>query len=164
MKHTMREILLSCVFAASALAQEGSLGVFTKSGDVGDPTRKGATEFNAANGQYRITGAGANIWAKQDQFQYVWKELTGNFTATATLQFLGQGEPHRKAGIMVRQAMDTDSAYVDVVVHGNGMPGVQWRSVQGEDTNNFDLPFEGPAKYKVKPQSDSVRANLPFVS
>ena len=158
MRHTRGQLLLSCLFAASAFAQDGSLGIFTKSGDVGDPSKKGVTEFNAANGQYRITGAGANIWAKQDQFQFAWKELAGNFTATATLQFLGQGEAHRKAGIMVRQSLDTDSAYVDVVVHGNGMPGVQWRSIQGEDTNNFDLPFDGPGKFKVK----LVRSGVKF--
>jgi hypothetical protein len=35
---------------------------------------------------------------------------------------------------MVRQSLDNDAAYADVVIHGNGMPGLQWRSKQGEDT------------------------------
>ena len=48
---------------------------------------------------------------------------------------------------MIRQSLDTDSAYADIVIHGNGMPGVQWRSVNGEDTNTFDLPFDGPGKF-----------------
>ena len=87
----MRELSLICLLAASAFAQSGNLGAFTNSGDVGGPSKKGATEFNASNGQYRITGSGANIWAKQDQFQFVWREMSGNFTVTATLQFLGQG-------------------------------------------------------------------------
>jgi hypothetical protein len=90
------------------------------------------------------------MWAKQDQFQYVWKEMTGNFTVNATLEFLGKGEDHRKAGIMVRQSLDTDSAYGDFVIHGNGMPGLQWRPVKGENTNTFDLPFDSPGKYKLK--------------
>src|SRR5207237_10638584 len=101
----------------SAFAQDGSLGAFTKSGDVGDPSKKGATEFNAANGQYRITGAGANIWAKQDQFQYAWKELAGNFTVTATLQFPGEAKAPCKAGIMIRQAMATEPASGGVMGH-----------------------------------------------
>jgi hypothetical protein len=66
------------------------------------------------------------------------------------MQFLGQGEDHRKAGIMLRQSLDTDSPYGDIVIHGNGMPGIQWRSTKGEDTNTFDLPFDGPGKYTVK--------------
>ena len=40
---------------------------------------------------------------------------------------------------MVRQSLDTDSVYGDFVIHGNGMPGLQWRSNKGENTNTFDL-------------------------
>ncbi len=125
-----------------------AVGIFTNAGDVGGPAIKGSAEFS--DGQYKINGSGANIWAKQDQFQFVWKEMTGNITVTATLRFLGQGNEHRKAGIMVRQSLDADATYADVVIHGNGMPGLQWRSKQGEDTNTFDLPFDGPGIFKVK--------------
>ena len=146
----MRQLLLTCLLAASAFAQGENLGAFTTSGDVGGPSRKGSTVFDAATGQYRITGSGANIWAKEDQFQYVWKEMSGNFAVTATMQFLGQGADHRKAGIMLRQSLDTDSAYGDIVIHGNGMPGIQWRSNKGENTNAFDLPFDAAGKFKLK--------------
>jgi regulation of enolase protein 1 (concanavalin A-like superfamily) len=146
----MRELLLTCLLAASAFAQTGKLGAFTNSGDVGGPSRKGSTEFDASKGQYRITGAGANIWAKEDQFQYVWREMSGNMAVTATMQFLGEGAAHRKAGIMLRQTLDTDSPYIDVVIHGNGMPGIQWRNTKGDSTNMFDFPFDGPAKFKLQ--------------
>ena len=138
-------LLLLPVFARAQ-----NLGVFTNSGDVGNPAHKGSVEFDAAKGEYRITGSGANIWAKDDQFQYVWKEMPGNFTVTATMQFLGQGEDHRKAGIMVRQSLENDSAYGDFVIHGNGMPGLQWRSAKGDITNTFDLSVEGPGKRRIK--------------
>ena len=45
---------------------------------------------------------------------------------------------------MLRQSLDSDSAYGDFVIHGNGMPGIQWRSNKGENTNAFDLPFDAP--------------------
>jgi TolB protein len=154
---TMRPLLTLCLLSTSAFAQGGNLGVFTNSGDVGGPAIKGSAEFNPSNGQYRITGSGANIWAKQDQFQYVWREMTGNFTVMATMRFLGRGADHRKAGIMVRQSLDTDATYADVVIHGNGMPGLQWRSRQGEDTNAFDLPFDGPGTFKVRLVRTGVR-------
>ncbi|HEV3201000.1 MAG TPA: hypothetical protein VGZ73_24025 [Bryobacteraceae bacterium] len=153
----MRPLLTLCLLSTSAFAQGGNLGVFTNSGDVGGPAIKGSAEFNPSNGQYRITGSGANIWAKQDQFQYVWREMTGNFTVMATMRFLGRGADHRKAGIMVRQSLDTDATYADVVIHGNGMPGLQWRSRQGEDTNAFDLPFDGPGTFKVRLVRTGVR-------
>jgi len=147
---TLRGLSLACLLAASALAQSEKFGAFTNAGDVGDPAKKGATVFDGATGEYRITGSGANIWAKEDQFQYVWREMSGNFAVTATMQFLGKGADHRKAGIMLRESLDTDSAYGDIVIHGNGMPGIQWRSNKGENTNAFDLPFDGPGKFKLK--------------
>lgn len=146
----MRKLLFVCLLPVAAFAQSSNLGAFTNSGDVGGPSRKGSTEFSASDGQYRITGSGANIWAAQDQFQYVWREMSGNFAVTATMQFLGQGEEHRKAGIMFRQSLDADSPYGDIVIHGNGMPGLQWRSNKGENTNTFDLPFDGPGKFTLK--------------
>ncbi|HJZ99082.1 MAG TPA: hypothetical protein VKE70_21380 [Candidatus Solibacter sp.] len=146
----MQRLLLICLCATTAFAQAGKLGTFTNSGDVGAPTLKGSTAFDAAKREYRITGAGANMWAKEDQFQFVWREMNGNFAVAATLQFLGEGAAHRKAGIMLRQTLDTDSPYIDLVIHGNGMPGVQWRNTKGDITNAFDLPFDGPGKFQIK--------------
>src|ERR1051326_439331 len=147
----MRTFFLSCLLTASAsFPQTGKLGVFAKSGDVGGPAIKGSTEFDASKGQYKIIGAGANIWAKEDQFQYVWREMSGNLAVSATMQFLGEGAPHRKAGIMLRQTLDTDSPYVDIVIHGTGMPGIQWRNTKGDITNGVDFPYDSPGKFKLK--------------
>jgi regulation of enolase protein 1 (concanavalin A-like superfamily) len=146
----MRTLFLTCLLSACAFSQSGKLGIFTDSGDIGGPALKGSTQYDAAKGEYRITGAGANIWAKEDQFQYVWKEMSGNFAVTATLQFLGQGADHRKAGIMLRHALEGDSPYVDAVIHGTGMPGIQWRNTKGDITNGVDFPFDGPGKFKIK--------------
>ena len=143
-------LVAACLLYASVSAQNGNVGVFANAGDVGGPKIKGAAAFDPSNGEYRITGSGANMWAKEDQFHYAWKEMTGNFTVTTTLRFLGQGNEHRKAGIVVRQSLDADATYADVVVHGNGMPALQWRSRKGEDTNTFDLPIDGPGTFTIK--------------
>jgi regulation of enolase protein 1 (concanavalin A-like superfamily) len=145
----IRPILLT-LCTLSAFAQTTPPGIFTSSGDIGAPARAGSTQFDATTGQYRITGSGANIWAKEDQLQFAWREMTGDFTVTATMRFLGKGADHRKAGIMLRQSTETDAAYVDVIVHGNGMPALQWRSRKGEDTNAFDLPLEEPGGFRIK--------------
>jgi regulation of enolase protein 1 (concanavalin A-like superfamily) len=142
--------LLFFGLSAVAFGQNGNLGIFTNSGDVGGPARQGSTVYDAAKHEYRMTGSGANMWAKEDQFQFAWREMTGNFTVTATLEFLGTGNEHRKAGIVVRQTLDKDSPYVDLVIHGNGMPGMQWRTAKGDITNDFDMPFDSPAKYKLR--------------
>jgi TolB protein len=146
----MRELLLICLLAASVFAQTGKLGAFTNSDDIGAPPMKGSAEFDASTGQYRITGSGTDIWGKSDQFHYVWREMSGSFAVTATAQFLTEGNEHRKAVIMLRKSLDADSPFVHLVIHGNGMPGVQFRNGRGENTNTADLPIEGPGTFKLK--------------
>ena len=57
----------------------------------------------------------------------------------------------------MRQSLDTDATYADVVVHGNGMPSLQWRNRKGDDTNTFDLPIDGPGTFKIKLVRTGVR-------
>lgn len=146
----MRPLLLICLLAGAVAAQAGKLGAFSNSGDIGGPPMKGSVEFDATAGRYKVTGSGTDIWGKADQFHYVWREMSGNFAVTATAQFLTQGNDHRKAGIMLRQSTETDSPYVDLVIHGNGMAGVQFRTNKGENTNTADFPIEGPGTFKLK--------------
>ena len=137
------------------LAPAGDLGIFTDSGDVGDPAIEGSTEFS--DGVYRLIGSGNSMWGATDQFQYVWKQVTGNFTANATVKFEGEGHEHRKAGIMVRQSLEGDSAYGDFVIHGQGMPSIQWRGSKGDDTRTFNLPYDEPGKFRIKLVRRGVR-------
>ncbi len=146
----MRELLLTCLLAASAFAQAEKLGAFTNSGDVGAPPIKGSAEFDPSTGQYRITGSGADIWGKADQFHYVWREMSGSFAVTATAKFLTEGNAHRKAVIMLRKSADTDSPFVHLAIHGDGMPAVQFRNSKADITNTVDLPIEGPGTFKLK--------------
>jgi hypothetical protein len=146
----MRELLLSCLLAASAFAQTGTFGSFTNSDDVGAPPLKGAAEFDASTGQYKITGSGADIWGKADEFHYVWREVSGNFTVTATAKFLTEGNGHRKGVIMLRKSLDTDSPFVQLAIHGDGMPSVQFRNTKADNTNTVDFPIEGPGTWSLK--------------
>jgi hypothetical protein len=146
----MRKLLLISLLSASAFAQSGDLGIFASSDDIGAPPIKGSAEYDAATGQYKITGSGTDIWGKADQFHYVWKQMSGDFAVTATARFLTDGIDHRKAVIMLRQSPDADSPFVHLVIHGNGMPGMQFRNTKGDNTNTVDLPIEGPGVFKMK--------------
>src|SRR5271165_2926996 len=76
--------------------------------------------------------------------------MSGNFAVTASARFLTDGNEHRKAVIMLRKSLDTGSPFVHLVIHGNGMPGVQFRNGNGDNTNTVDLPIEGPGTFKLK--------------
>ena len=122
----------------------GRIGAFEDRADVGNPALKGTAEFDAAKGEYRLTGAGANIWANADQFCYVWRRLSGNVRMQAEVRFLGAGKiEHRKAGLMLRKSLDGGSPYVDVVVHGSGLTSLQFREKADDITREFQLPADG---------------------
>jgi len=146
----MRELLLICLLAGLAFAQTGKFGAFTNSDDVGDPPIKGSADFEASTGHYRITGSGSDIWGKADQFHYVWREMSGNFAFTASAKFLTEGIGHRKAVIMLRKSLETDSPFVQLAIHGDGTPSVQFRNTKADDTNTVDFPVEGPGTWKLK--------------
>ena len=146
----MRELLISCLLAASAFAQTGKFGAFTSSDDVGAPPLKGSAEFDTSTGQYKIIGSGTDIWAKADQFHYLSREMSGNFAITATAKFLTDGIAHRKAVIMLRKSLDTDSPFVQLAIHGDGTPAVQFRNTKADNTNTVDFPIEGPGTWRLK--------------
>jgi TolB protein len=146
----MRELVCICLFAVSAFAQTGKFGSFTNSDDVGAPPLKGGAEFDESTGQYKITGSGTDIWGKADQFHYVWREMSGNFAVSATAKFLTEGIGHRKAVIMLRKSLDTDSPFVQLAIHGDGTPSVQFRNTKADNTNTVDFPVAGPGTWKLK--------------
>lgn len=133
-----------------AFAQTGKFGSFTNSDDIGGPPLKGGAEFDAATGQYKITGTGSDIWGNADQFHYVWREMSGNFAVTATAKFLTEGIGHRKAVIMLRKSLKTNSPFVQLAIHGDGTPSVQFRNATGDNVNTVDFPTEGPGTWKLK--------------
>lgn len=146
----MRRLLLTCLLAISAFAQPGKLGSFTNSDDVGAPPIKGSAEFDAATGEYKITGSGTDIWGKADQFHYVSREMSGNFAVSATVKFLTEGIGHRKAVVMLRKSLDAESPFVQLAIHGDGTPSVQFRNLPSDNTNTVDFPMEGPGTWKLK--------------
>lgn len=137
-------------FGQASPAPAGSLGIFTGSDDVGGSPIKGSAEFDAVTGQYKITGSGTDIWARSDQFHYLWREVTGDFSFSATAKFLTEGIAHRKGVLMLRKSVDPDSAYLDLALHGDGTPVVQFRNAKGDTTNTVDLVMEGPGVWKLK--------------
>ncbi len=146
----MRALVLACLLAAALSAQTGQIGVFTRSDDVGASPLKGSAAFDAGARAYTVIGSGADIWGRADQFHYLWREMSGNFAVTATTKFLTDGNPHRKASIMLRKSVDADSPFVHLAIHGDGMPAVQFRTTKADTVNTLDFPIGGPGVWTLK--------------
>jgi TolB protein len=121
------------ISAFALLCAAANLGTFEADSGIAEDVKPGSADFNPATGEYRISGAGGDIWGKSDGFHYVWKKVSGDVTLSADVQFIGAGAmAHRKAALMIRQSLDPDSAYADAVVHGDGLTSLQFRPAAGE--------------------------------
>lgn len=123
---------LTAVFLLS-LVPEKTIGVFTESTDVGNPKLTGSAAYNKRTKEYTLKGAGYNIWFERDEFHYLFRQLSGDFTATADFEFVGQGtDPHRKVGWMIRESSVDNASHISAVAHGDGLTVLQWRVAKGE--------------------------------
>ena len=78
---------------------QSKVGYFEAHEDVGKPAIAGTTVYDPKAQTYTITGAGVNMWAKRDEFQFAWRKLSGDFIVRTHAAFLGKGvDPHRKLG------------------------------------------------------------------
>ncbi len=118
------------------LTQAQSLGIFENSQDVGQVKHPGSTHYDASSQSYTLTGSGTNIWGTQDEFQYVWKSIQGDFILRAQMEFVGEGvDPHRKIGWAIRNSFHTGSPMAVGTVHGDGLTSLQYRKkANGEVT------------------------------
>ncbi len=162
-----RAFILSMVASVVICAQptsspgQGKFGVFDNATDVGKIALAGDAKFDPATGHYLVTGSGANIWAKEDAFQFLWKKLSGDlsFTMDATFPSPGQ-DAHRKVCAMVRQGLESDAVYVDIAVHGDGLIELQYRKEKGGDTFGVRTPIKAPATVRLERDGDVFTASV----
>jgi Tol biopolymer transport system component len=150
-------VLLSSLLAARAIRASAAenkatdAGLFETHRDIGECPKAGASTFDAARGEYRITGGGANIWFATDAFQFLAKPVEGDFTLTADVRFEGAGAvAHRKAVLMARQTLDANAAYADVALHGDGLTSLQYRPSAGENTLEARADIKSPSRIRLE--------------
>jgi TolB protein len=132
---TMIIALAAAAPLAAQQARGAQLGEFTARSDVGHPSQAGSSSYDEKTGTYLLSGSGANVWATRDAFHFLSRSLKGDFILTARGHLLGKGvEAHRKFGWMIRSSLDSSSAHVSAVVHGDGLTSLQFRRTTGAVT------------------------------
>ena len=130
-------LLIICSYNINA---QKAIGIFDNHGDVGTNVKPGSATYIPETQQYVISGAGYNIWADHDEFQFVWKKMTGDFIVQTRAEFLGTWvNYHRKVGIMIRKSLDGNSPHVNAVEHGDGLTSLQFRRTAGAQTEEHKM-------------------------
>ncbi|MGB6150466.1 MAG: malectin domain-containing carbohydrate-binding protein [Pricia sp.] len=120
--------------------------VWTNS-DIGAVAADGETCFD--NGRFEVSASGADIWGSADEFHYVYQQLEGDGEIIAQVLSLDPTNIWAKAGVMMRNDLDANSASAMMIIAPNpnsvGGPGYsfQHRPTKGATMGNGN--FTNPA-------------------
>jgi Tol biopolymer transport system component len=141
--------MLCCALAAAGTARAGEpstpIGVFEHHADIGAVGVAGSAAYDEDAQDYSLSSSGTNMWGDHDEYQFVWRKVTGDFILQASTEFIGAGaDPHRKMGLIVRASLDPRSPHVNACRHGGGLTSLQFRKAEGAQTEEIRLKIEGP--------------------
>jgi len=120
----------------------------------GNPASVGSFVEGPA-GTYTMTASGADIWAvngvEADEFHYAYKMLTGAGSMIAKVQSIDNTNDWAKAGVMIRETLDPDSAHAYMVVTPTQGVSFQRRPGTGAtSTSDNSTTLAETAPYWVK--------------
>ena len=134
-----------------------SLGLFQNHVDIGTVLHAGSAQYDAEHHAYTLTCSGGNIWFTSDEFQFAWKQVSGDITLSADIAFPEKGgNPHRKAVLMIRQSLDADSPYADVALHGDGLTSLQFRDAGASTTHEMQSNLSAPHRLRIEKRGDFI--------
>ncbi len=123
---------------------EKPIGIFEGQSDVGSAVVPGSGSFDAATGSYTVRSAGYNIWYTRDEFRFLWKKMSGDFSLAADGSFPDpKGYGDRKVVLIVRQSLDDDAKEAMIAEHGTGMIHLAQRSEKGASISDMQYRFGG---------------------
>ena len=156
-------LFIAALLAGSVRADP--VGMFTDVKDVGAVSRGTEASYESATGTYTLGASGENIWARRDAFGLRGNPMNGDAAFAARVELQGtSAQEHRKAGLMFRQSLEPDSAYVDVVVHGNGLTSLQFRTETGGPTREVQCARQAPNAVRLEKRGDYVLLELSDVN
>jgi len=101
----------------------------------GYPTYVGSFTEEPA-GTYTMTGAGIDIWDASDQFHFAYKQISGAGTIQAQVLSVGHTDDWVKAGVMIRDTLDGDSAHAMVAVTPSNGAWFGFRASAGQSSTS----------------------------
>jgi hypothetical protein len=132
------KLFLVSVLLPMAVSAWAGLPAGWSDADIWSPGLAGSA--GDTNGNWTVSGGGADIWGASDQFNYSSTLVNGDGNIIAKVTSLQNSDPGSgwsKAGIMFRNDSTAGSANVTIVQsYGNGV-SFQWRSAAGGQSLNI---------------------------
>ncbi len=131
-----------------------------RSQDVGDAMGTGGSA-SESGGTWTVNGDGHDIWDNSDGFHYVYKFLEGGGEIVAQVLSIENTDPWAKAGVMIRNTLDGDSANAMAYITSSGRVGWQYRAVAAANTvstRSDESTIKPPHWVKLSRQGNIITA------
>jgi hypothetical protein len=126
---------------------------------LGRPALQDSSSVDEPNGIYTVIGSGADIGGSSDQFQYLYRKLKGDGKIIAKVESVQNTDDGAKAGVMIRETLDADSANAMAYITPSGQVGLQHRAAAGKDTEStLSDPNTTAAWVKLIRKGDKIAA------
>lgn len=161
MNTTSKSFSLLIVFLTINLMALSQKSFFPEAKNVGNPAISGKMLYNPESQTYEITGAGTNMWLDKDEFFFAARKVNSDFILTSKVEITTKtGNMHRKMGLMIRQSMDANSPYADIVLHADGLLSLQYRSKQGAITEEVKFTEVGAQYLQLEKKGSKILARI----
>lgn len=130
------------------------IGIFEGQSDVGGALVPGSASYEASTRQYTINSAGYNIWYQRDEFRFLWKKMSGDFSIAADGSFPVPKTPEydRKIVLIARQDLDDDAKEIMTGEHATGMVHLAERAEKGRMIEDLQYRIGGTLLPDVRPR------------
>lgn len=137
--------------------KKSAIGIFENSADIGNVKHHGAVSYDPGTEIYSIKGSGTNMWFTEDEFHFLYRKMKGNMILYTTVKFLDKGvNPHRKAGVIIRESLEPGSPYVSAAYHGDGLVSMQYRVENDSTTQEFRAAEDSLPVLQLLTHGDAV--------
>jgi regulation of enolase protein 1 (concanavalin A-like superfamily) len=128
-------------------------------GDIGSVAPPGSASFDSTSGTFTVQGSGADIWGSADAFQFVSQPLSGDGEIVAHVKSVQYVSGWTKAGVMMRDTLDANSAHgLMLVSPGKGTAFQRRTSAGGLSTNTAGPATTAPYWVKLTRFGTSITA------
>jgi phosphatidylserine/phosphatidylglycerophosphate/cardiolipin synthase-like enzyme/regulation of enolase protein 1 (concanavalin A-like superfamily) len=99
--------------------------------DIGNVGAAGSASYDDPSSTFTLKGAGADIWGTADALQFAYQTLTGDGSIVARVTSVSNTAAWVKAGVMIRNSLDANSAQAMMLVSYSKGLAFQRRTATG---------------------------------
>ncbi|MEO8522165.1 MAG: hypothetical protein ABI603_12425, partial [Acidobacteriota bacterium] len=124
--------------------------------DIGSVGVAGSANYDGSTAIFTVKGAGADVWGTQDALHFVYQSLTGDGSIVARVASVSNTAAWVKAGVMIRDTLDANSAQAMMLVSYSKGLAFQRRTAAGGLSTSTSGALSGAPYYVRLDRSGST--------